>query len=187
LTTRVAIHHRTSYVYDRLVSLSPQVIRLRPAPHCRIPVPRYALAVAPEKHFLNWQQDPFGNFLARVVFPDKVREFRVEVDLIADLTVVNPFDFFVEAYAESYPFTYEQTLAKELQPYLETEPAGPRLRAFLDGVDRGACNTVSFLVDLNARLQREIKYIIRMEPGVQGCDETLKKASGSCRDTGWLL
>src|SRR5436190_5765597 len=134
MTIRVAIQHRTSYQYDRPVSLSPQVIRLRPAPHCRTPVHRYALTVAPQKHFLNWQQDPFGNFLARVFVPDKVREFRVEVDLIADLTVVNPFDFFVEAYAENYPFSYELSLAKDLRPYLETEPAGPRLRAFLDGV-----------------------------------------------------
>jgi transglutaminase-like putative cysteine protease len=183
----VALHHVTHYRYDRPVELAPQVVRLRPAPHTRTRVPSYSLTLTPAQHFVNWQQDPHGNWLARFVFPEKAEELRIEVDLTADIAVINPFDFFVEPYAETLPFAYPEELRAELASYLETEPAGPRLRAFLDGIPREAAGTVQFLVDLNARIQRDIKYGIRMEPGVQTPDETLEAASGSCRDSAWLL
>src|SRR6185436_11942230 len=135
---RVALRHRTHYTYDRPVALGPQVVRLRPAPHTRTRVTSYALKVTPAQHFVNWQQDPHGNWLARFVFPEKAEELRIEVDLTADIAVINPFDFFVEPYAETLPFAYPEHLRAELAPYLETEPAGPRLQAFLDGVPREA-------------------------------------------------
>ena len=187
MTIRVALNHTTAYQYDRLVTLSPQIIRLRPAQHCRTPVPSYSLKVRPDDHFENWQQDPHGNFLLRSVFPKRVREFRIEVDLVAEMTVINPFDFFVEASAELCPFEYEPWLAKELRPYLETETVGGQLQSFLASIDRSEQNTVDFLVALNLRLQKEIAYLIRMEPGVQTCEQTLTLRSGSCRDTAWLL
>src|ERR1700687_1469471 len=126
---RVALHHRTAYHYDRLVQLSPQVVRLRPAPHCRTPVTAYSLKIAPHPHFLNWQQDPQSNFLARVVFPERVRHFSVDVDLVAEMTVINPFDFFLEPYAEKFPFLYEAWEQRELEPYRKAAPAGPQHRA----------------------------------------------------------
>src|SRR5262249_55857103 len=135
----------------------------------------------------NWQQDPQGNFLARVVFPHKTRELRVEVDLIADMTVINPFDFFLEPAAETAPFTYEPWLVQELAPFLQPEPAGPRLQAWLARVDRTPMHTVDLLVQLNQRLQGDIAYIIRPEPGVQSGEATLARRRGSCRDTAWLL
>jgi uncharacterized protein (DUF2126 family)/transglutaminase-like putative cysteine protease len=183
----VALNHQTHYRYDRLVSLSPHVVRLRPAPHSRTPIHAYSLNIRPRKHFINWQQDPFGNYLARLVFQERTREFSVEVDLVAEMTVINPFDFFMEEYAEHYPFQYEPQLRKELVPYLEVKENGPRLLEWLSRVDRSKKNTVYFLVDLNRRLQQDIGYIIRMEPGVQSCEETLQRRLGSCRDTGWLL
>jgi len=183
----VALHHRTRYNYDRLVKLSPQVIRLRPAPHCRTPISAFSLKIEPRGHFINWQQDPQSNYLARVVFPEPMHFLSVEVDLVAELTVINPFDFFLEPYAEKFPFEYEGALARELTPYLEREPAGPRLQAWLDGVDRAPLRMVDFLVHLNQRLAGGIHYLIRMEPGIQACEETLTLASGSCRDSAWLL
>jgi uncharacterized protein (DUF2126 family) len=183
---RVALYHKTSYHYDRLVNLSPQVIRLRPAPHCRTPITAYSLKIEPAGHFINWQQDPQSNYLARVVFPKPVRVFSVQVDLVAEMTVVNPFDFFLEPSADRFPFHYEPALKKELAPFLETQPAGPRLQEFLAGLNRAERSTIDFLVDFNQRLQRKIAYLIRMEPGVQTCEETLSLASGSCRDTAWL-
>jgi transglutaminase-like putative cysteine protease len=188
VTIRVALHHETRYRYDRRVSLSPQIVRLRPAPHSRTPVVSYALHIEPKGHFLNWQQDPFGNFQARAVFPDKVREFVVRVDLVAEMAVYNPFDFFLEESAERYPFNYEYLARKDLEPYLVTDPAGPRLEAWL--ADYGKPDDqrlVDFLVDLNQRLAHDIQYVIRMEPGVQTPDETLALARGSCRDSAWLL
>src|SRR5271166_1273246 len=152
---RVALHHKTVYQYDRLVKLSPQVIRLRPAPHCRTPITAYSLKIEPSGHFINWQQDPQSNYLARVVFPDPVRHFQVEVDLVAEMTVINPFDFFLEPYAEQFPFTYEAALSHELRPYLEAAPAGPKLAAFVKSIDLKKVRTIDFLVDLNQRLQRE--------------------------------
>jgi uncharacterized protein (DUF2126 family) len=182
-----ALHHVTRYVYDRPVSLGPQLIRLRPAPHCRTPIPSYSLKVTPEPHFVNWQQDPFGNWVARYVFPEKTTEFSIAVDLLAELTVYNPFDFFVEPWAETFPFAYPPESAADLAPYLECEPTGPRFDAYLATISRKPVNTVNFLVDLNARLQRDISYLIRLEPGVQSPDQTLELRSGSCRDSAWLL
>ncbi len=184
---RVALHHKTTYRYDRRVKLSPQTIRLRPAPHCRTPVTAYSLRIDPLPHFINWQQDPQSNYLARVVFPEPVRHFQVEVDLVAEMTVINPLDFFLEPYAETFPFVYEESLARELAPYLAPAPAGPRLRGFLETIDRTPRALIGFLADLNIQLQRQIRYTIRMEPGVQTPEETLMFESGSCRDTAWLL
>jgi transglutaminase-like putative cysteine protease len=189
MAIRVALQHRTTYQFDRLVNLGPHEIRLRPAPHCRTPILGYSLDVEPA-HFLNWQQDPYGNWVARLVFPERADKLEVVVDLTADMTVVNPFDFFVESYAERYPFEYSAGLAKELIPFLETAPLTPRLGAWLSGfrATLGAEeNTVMMLVRLNHQLQSEVRYLVRMEPGVQAPDETLARACGSCRDTGWLL
>jgi uncharacterized protein (DUF2126 family) len=184
---RVALHHKTIYHYDRLVGLSPQTIRLRPAPHCRTPITAYSLKIEPKPHFLNWQQDPQSNFLARVVFPQPVRYFLVDVDLIAEMTVINPFDFFLEPYAEKYPFCYEAALERELTPFREVRPAGPKLAAYLKTVNLSERRSMDFLVDLNQQLQHHVGYLIRMEPGVQSSEQTLTLASGSCRDSAWLL
>jgi uncharacterized protein (DUF2126 family) len=187
LSIVVALHHVTHYRYDRPVSLGPQTVRLRPAAHARTKIPSYALRVTPANHFVNWQQDPYGNWLARFVFPEKAEELKIEVDLTADMAVVNPFDFFVEPYAEEFPFSYTPELALELAPNLEKEPLGPRLSAFLASLPKEKTRTVSFLVELNARVQQMTRYVIRMEPGVQDPEETLGLASGSCRDSAWLL
>lgn len=182
-----ALHHVTHYRYDRPVTLGPQIIRLRPAPHSRTRVPSYSLKVTPAEHFINWQQDPFGNYLARFVFPEPVDEFKIEVDLLADMTVYDPFDFFVEESALEWPFAYDADLAADLKPYLECEPAGALFHDFVAGLDRSERGTVDFLVGLNRYLSNRIRYLIRMEPGVQTPEQTLEKASGSCRDTSWLL
>ncbi|MFY9255782.1 MAG: transglutaminase family protein, partial [Fuerstiella sp.] len=187
MTIRVALNHRTTYKYDRLINLGPHLVRLRPAPHCRTPIHSYSLNVSPKNHYLNWQQDPFGNFQARAVFEEKTRELSVEVDLIAEMTVINPFEFFVESSAEMFPFEYDESLRKELAPFLEVKKPGAKWQAFIDSVDISEVKTVDFIVALNARMQTEIDYEIRMEPGVQTPDETLELKKGSCRDTGWLL
>ena len=187
MSTQVAVNHRTHYEYDRLVTLSPHVIRLRPAPHCRTPVTRYSLRIDPPDHFLNWQQDPHGNHLARAVFRTPARRLRIKVDLVAELTAMNPFDFFLEPSAESFPFEYEPRLARDLRPYLEMEPPGPELRRFLAAVDTRPRSTVDFLVSLNRDLERRIEYETRMEPGIRPCDHTLAQGRGSCRDSAWLL
>ncbi|WP_349370566.1 transglutaminase family protein [Salinarimonas sp.] len=183
----VALHHVTHYKYDRPIGIGPQVIRLRPAPHARTRVPSYALKVQPANHFINWQQDPHGNWLARLVFPEKARELKIEVDLTADMAVFNPFDFFVEPSAETFPFAYAPELATELKPYLEPEAGGARLERFLTELDLAPQNTVTFLVGLNASIREAVRYIVRMEPGVQTPEETLTLGSGSCRDSAWLL
>ncbi len=187
----VALEHRTSYLFDRAVRLSPHVVRLRPAPHCRTPVLAYSLKVEPEQHFINWQQDPFGNYLARLVFPEPARRLTITVDLVADLTVINPFDFFVEDSARNYPFAYEPELAGQLGPYLQTQAAGPLMAALLDDVKRTAGQEPTplndFLVQINQRTYSEVAYSVRMDPGVYPPEETLAKGIGSCRDTAWLL
>jgi uncharacterized protein (DUF2126 family)/transglutaminase-like putative cysteine protease len=187
MSIRIAINHRTTYKYDRLVSLSPHVFRLRPAVHSRTPIEAYSFKVTPKEHFINWQQDPFGNYMARVVFPEKTKELSIEVEVIAGMIVINPFDFFVESYAEQYPFVYKELLAGELTPYLETTEKGPRLMEWLSGVSLANTPINDFLVSINRRVNHDIAYSIRMEPGVQTCEQTLEKALGSCRDSAWLL
>jgi uncharacterized protein (DUF2126 family) len=181
------LHHRTEYFYDRRINLGPQIVRLRPAPHCRTPISAYALKVEPAGHFLNWQQDPQSNFLARLVFPEKTDRLVVTVDLVADMAVINPFDFFLEPSAEAFPFVYDPILDEELAPYRKAAPAGRLLQGYLARIPRKADRTIDFLVALNRQLQEDIAYLIRMEPGVQTPEHTLEKRSGSCRDSGWLL
>ncbi len=188
MAIRVAINHKTTYHYDRQVSLSPHIFRLRPAVHSRTPIEAYSLNITPKNHFINWQQDPFGNWQARVVFPEKTNELCVEVEVIANMVVINPFDFFVEEYAEKFPFKYSELLSHELIPYLEIKENDPLLMQWLSGIEiKKDININDFLVYLNQKLNRDIAYNIRMEPGVQTCEETLQRALGSCRDSAWLL
>ncbi len=187
MAIHVALTHRSTYRYDRPISLGPQVIRLRPAPHCRTPILSYSLKVDPEKHFINWQQDPFSNYLGRFVFSEPTERLEATVELVAEMAVYNPFDFFLEPVAENYPFQYESGVAHDLAPYLKQDAGGPLFEKLLGGIDRGKQRTIDFLVGLNVQLQNQIAYLVRMEPGVQSPEDTLAKSSGSCRDTSWLL
>jgi uncharacterized protein (DUF2126 family)/transglutaminase-like putative cysteine protease len=184
---QVALNHRTQYRYDKAVFLGPQVIQLRPAPHCRTPILSYSLSVTPLDHLLNWQLDPHHNHLARLLFPHKTKDFAVEVELVAELSPFNPFDFFLEPGVEDYPFEYAPGLAKDLDPYRSVDPAGPLLQAFLKNISAEKRGTVAFLVDLNRRVRDEIGYVTRLDPGVQTCEHTLERRTGSCRDSAWLL
>src|SRR3954466_8697118 len=187
MSIHVALNHVTHYRYDRPISLGPQVVRLRPAPHSRTRILSYSMRVEPAQHFINWQQDPQSNYLARLVFPEKTTSLRIEVDLVAEMAVLNPFDFFLEPSAENFPFAYDPALAPELEPYRHRAEPTPRFKAYLDSIAREPVPTSTFLMKLNQRLMRDIAYLIRMEPGVQTPEQTLVNASGSCRDTGWLL
>ena len=187
MTIHAALSHITHYQYDRWVQLGPQVVRLRPAPHCRSRVLSYSLRVEPEAHFINWQQDPFANHLARLVFPAKTQSFKVTVDLVVEMAVYNPFDFFLEPSAEHFPFTYEPALALSLAPYLNTLPGTPKLKAYFEKLDRTRARSMDFLVRTNQQVHQDIRYLIRMEPGVQTPEQTLQLGSGSCRDSAWLL
>ena len=207
MSIHVALHHKTHYKYDRLVNLGPQVVRLRPAPHSRTRILSYSLKIAPEKHFINWQQDPQSNYAARLVFDKPTREFCVEVDLVAEMSVLNPFDFFLEPGAQKFPFAYDGSLDHELAPFQRKCWLTPAFSKYLTELrrdligelkrrtkqqrlelaDRDKQPTNDFIVAINQRLWKDIKYTIRLEPGVQTPEETLTKMSGSCRDSAWLL
>ncbi|WP_163712207.1 transglutaminase family protein [Mangrovibacterium lignilyticum] len=187
MALKVVISHKTTYKYDRMINLSPHVIRLRPAPHSRTPIEAYSIKIKPENNFFNWQQDPFGNYQARLVFPEKTNELSIDVEIIADLKTINPFDFFIEESAEEFPFQYDETLQKELIPYLEIRESGKLLIEWIKTVDQSQRKTIDFLIELNQKLFKHLNYTIRMEPGVQSCEQTLQKGSGSCRDFAWLL
>mgnify|MGYP003630443018 FL=1 len=187
MALKVAIKHKTKYIYDRSINLSPHIFRLRPAPHSRTPIEAYSIKIKPENHFFNWQQDPFGNYLARIVFPDKTTELSVDVEIIADLKTINPFDFFVEEAVEEFPFTYSEELKKELLPYLEKVESGPLLKDWLAKIDMTPKRSIDFLIGLNSDLYNHLNYTLRMDPGVQTCEETLDSKLGSCRDYAWLL
>ncbi len=187
MSIHVALNHVTHYSYDRPVGLSPQIVRLRPAPHCRTRILAYSLKVTPAEHFINWQQDPQANYLARLVFPDSTREFKVEVDLVAEMSVLNPFDFFLTPYAEQFPFKYDSNERRELVPYLVKAPSTPLIENYVRAVSRERCRTIDFIVEINRRVAADIRYLIRLEPGVQSPEETLEKRSGSCRDSAALL
>ncbi|MBQ1784566.1 MAG: transglutaminase family protein [Gammaproteobacteria bacterium] len=187
MSIHVALNHVTHYRYDRLINLGAQIVRLRPAPHSRTRILSYSLKVTPVEHFINWQQDPQSNYLARLVFPEKTRELRIEVDLVAEMAVLNPFDFFLEPQAEKIPFAYRDDEQIELAPFLLKTDASPAFASYLASIDLTPRTTIDFLVDINQRLSRDIAYLIRLEPGVQTPEETLTKGSGSCRDSAWLL
>jgi transglutaminase-like putative cysteine protease len=188
MATRIALTHRTTYLYDRLVTMSPHVIRLRPAPHCRTRILSYSLRIEPENHFFNLNQDPFANYEARVVFNEPTRKLEVVVDLVAEMIAINPFDFFLEEYAESFPFEYPPELQRELKPYLEPAEGGRLLKnLFVSLWPHKPLRTNDFLVTLNQHVQQLVDYSIRLEPGVQTCEETLERKLGSCRDSAYLL
>ncbi|WP_111307441.1 transglutaminase family protein [Confluentibacter sediminis] len=187
MALKIVISHKTLYKYDRPVSLSPHIFRLRPAPHSRTPIEAYSIKIKPENQFFNWQQDPFGNYLARLIFPEKTTELSIDVEIIADLKTINPFDFFVEESAEDYPFQYHETIKKELLPYLEITESGDLLMDFLKTIDRTPRKTIYFLIDINRKIYEYLNYNIRMDPGVQTCEETLEQKNGSCRDYAWLF
>jgi uncharacterized protein (DUF2126 family)/transglutaminase-like putative cysteine protease len=187
MSIHAALNHVTHYKYDRLVNLGPQVIRLRPAPHCRSKIISYSLKVEPADHYINWQQDPFANYQGRLVFEKKTQEFKVTVDLVVEMAVYNPFDFFLEPAAENFPFSYEELLKQELAPYLAADELTEPMKACLACIDRKERRTIDFLVDLNQMVHKDISYTIRMEPGVQTPEETLTLGSGSCRDSAWLM
>ncbi|MEM6712114.1 MAG: transglutaminase family protein [Pseudomonadota bacterium] len=182
-----ALTHTTHYAYDRPVTLGPQLIRLRPAPHTRSRIASYALTVTPQDHFINWQQDPHGNWAARIVFSEPVHEFGITVDLLADMAIINPFDFFIEPENEELPVVYSDLTKRDLAAFMEREPHGPLFDSFLQDIDTSLQNTTTFLVGLNQKVSQAVNYIIRMEPGVQAPEETLRIGSGSCRDSAWLL
>lgn len=188
MTLHVALTHKTSYRYDRAVRMQPQLVRLHPAAHARTPVLAYSMAIAPQPHFINWQHDPFGNRLARIVFPEPVDHFEITVDLIADMAVVNPFDFFLEPHAERFPFDYGRALGTDLGPWMRMPDDDPPVRDWVERHRPAApVPTTDFLVGLNRALAADIRYVIRETPGVQTPSETLALRSGSCRDTSWLL
>ncbi len=187
MSIHVALNHVTDYTYDRLVTLSPQIVRLRPAPHCRTRILSYSLKVTPDSNFINWQQDPQANYLARLVFPEQTRRFHIEVDLVAEMSVLNPFDFFLEPSHEHYPFRYDDKQTAELGMYLEKGPLTPAFAEYLAALPRTKQQSIDYLVAINQRLQSDIGYLIRLEPGVQTPEETLTKLSGSCRDSAWLM
>ena len=188
MATRIALTHRTTYLYDRLVTMSPHVIRLRPAPHCRTRILSYSLRIEPENHFFNLNQDPFANYEARVVFNEPTRKLEVVVDLVAEMIAINPFDFFLEEYAEAFPFEYPPELQRELKPYLEPAEGGRLLKnLFVSLWPHKPLRTNDFLVTLNQHVQQLVDYSIRLEPGVQTCEETLERKLGSCRDSAYLL
>jgi len=187
MAIRVALHHHTSYSYDRLVTLGPQTIRLRPAPHCPSPIVSYSQKVEPADHFVNWQQDPSSNYLARYIFNSATRVFNITVDLVVDLTPLNPFDFFMDEEAETYPFSYEPKLRQSLQPFLRKGRPTPLFQSFLDTVDLSPRRTIDFLVHVNGLVHQKLHYSLRMEPGVKSPERSLKEEEGSCRDFAWLL
>ncbi len=182
-----ALHHVTDYRYARPVQLGPQLVRLRPAPHCRSRVVSYALQVVPADAFIHWHQDPWSNYQARLVFPQRTQALRITVDLVVELAPFNPFAFFLEPEAASFPFRYPPALEQALAPWRATSEPTPGVQAWLAQVDRSPRPSVAFVVELNQRLHAHVHYLKRPEPGVQTPDETLARASGSCRDSSWLL
>ncbi|MGZ3633133.1 MAG: transglutaminase family protein [Parachlamydiaceae bacterium] len=187
MSIKVSLNHKTHYVFGKDVSLSPHLVRLKPAPHTRIPIEAYSLKITPNNYFINWQQDPFGNHVARLVFKGMTDFLSVEVDLIANLKVINPFDFFVEEYAKNFPFEYPSSLTEELSIYLKKEVKGPLFQTWLNDLDKAAITTIDYLSSLNQQVHKAIRYSVRLEPGVQSCEETLRLGTGSCRDMAWLL
>lgn len=187
MSLKVVISHRTHYKYDKKISLSPHIIRLRPAPHSRTPIENYSLKIKPDNHFLNWQQDPFGNYLARLVFPEKTDEFCIDVEIIADLITINPFDFFVEESAKDFPFKYKKELNEELKPYLKIDERTKIVKDFVASIDKSEKPIIDFLVEVNQKIYEHLNYTVRLEPGVQTCKTTLTKKLGSCRDFAWLF
>ena len=187
MAIQVAIRHNTAYEFDRPVPIHPHVVRLRPGPHCRTPIKTYSLTVEPQNHFVNWQQDPFGNHLARFVFPEKSRSLKLHVKLVAELVAINPFDFFLEESVETFPFNYEPILKSDLAPYLNISERGKQLTRWIKGINRQKMALVPFLVGVNQHIQQHVDYERRMEEGIQSCEQTLTLKRGSCRDSAWLL
>lgn len=186
-TNQVRVKHTTEYLFDRSVAISPHLVQLRPAAHCRSPILSYSLLATPSDHYVHWQQDPFGNYLARFIFSTPSQSLRFDVDMLIDVIPYNPFDFFIEFEAAQYPFNYSARLRRDLSPYIEVTEPSAIVGRWADKFRKESTETVDFLVALNQSMKSEIEYIVRLEPGIQSCEETLNGRRGSCRDISWLL
>ena len=199
-STLIQMSHSTLYRYEKPIFLSPQLIRLRPAAHCLTEIQRYVLTVLPTEHLIHWQQDPFNNYVARVIFPEEITELSLQVDITANIVPINPYDFYIEDYASQGPFSYSDDLKLDLAPYLAaystpylkasnsvTEKPTATVQAFFEQFDPASLGTVDFLVALNQGVYQSVRYIERLEQGVQSSDTTLSLGSGSCRDSAVLL
>lgn len=187
MNMRVSLTHLTSYSYSQEAHLGPQIIKLRPAPHCRTPIENYSLVIDPKEHSVNWQQDLYSNHIARIIFPNRTNHLEIKVELTANLIPINPFDFFLDSPAEHHPFEYPKNLHEGLQPYLKLAEDGPLLNAFIRKIPQEKRRSIEFIIYINQLVFNQVNYLIRHEPGVQSIEETLSKGSGSCRDSTWLL
>ena len=184
---RIRIRHHTEYRYPEPAALGPHYVRLRPAEHTRARLLAYNLTIGPE-HEIRWQQDPWGNRIARVTFDEetRARALSVTVDASFDIRPVNPFDFFVDGRCEDLPLEYPDGLIGELEPFLHPPTMTPALATFIESLPSGG-RLVDFIVELTRRVAERVNYVIRNEPGLQTSEETLTVNSGSCRDSAVLL
>ncbi|WP_101756807.1 transglutaminase family protein [Oceanicoccus sp. KOV_DT_Chl] len=187
MSIRVALKHSTDYRYSDPVLLFPQLIRLRPAPHCRTEIQHYHLNISPAEHLQYWQQDAFNNHILRVMFSQLISEFSIEVDIIANIQTINPFDFFIDDDASLWPLVYSAEMAQDLAPYLNVQAAGAEMQQFLNSLSTSNIGIVDFLLYVSQALLNRISYVERLEQGVQSCETSLSIGSGSCRDSAWLL
>lgn len=183
----VVLTHTTKYRYSSEVKLGPQIIKLRPAPHCRTSITKYQLDIQPTSFLIEWQQDEFLNHVAKVTFTEKTDFFDINVKITADLKPINPFDFFLDPSAVYHPFNYEESLKNELSQYLTVSEVGPLFKLFVEKIPQERRRSIEYIVYLNQLVFNKIRYLIRHEPGVQTADQTLELGYGSCRDSTWLL
>lgn len=187
MSVKVLINHQTVYSYDRLVSLSTQVIRLFPAVHNKTSIIEYSLTVKPLNHMIYQLQDPYGNTETRINFNNRISQFEINVVIVASIEPVNPFQFFIESYASHYPFIYRAADQRPLALYMEVSKAGPLLESWIARLDFPSTEIVDFIAHINRSVYRDIHYHERIEPGVQTAEQSLERRTGSCRDSAWLL
>jgi transglutaminase-like putative cysteine protease len=187
----LTVRHITSYRYKQPVAFGEHRMMLRPRDSYDQKLLEVRLDITPEPASLRWQHDVFGNCVAIARFAGRSTDLCFDSTIRLDHTPANAVEFQIEDYASTYPFSYGSEESPDLLRSIERQYFDPGRE--IDGWAhqflrrQGPTGTRELLAAMTLAIKERFTYVSRPEFGTQDPLETLKLASGSCRDFAVLM